>query len=110
MRTKRMITLLVAMMIGVLVNAQTEKNYSKSVELSGVDYISMMVMDYGSDLSDFFGINSQEKVMNEKIRIDKCSKGQDKIENCSSPIRRGAKPHPFFHKEPDTSVPNKKIH
>ena len=72
MKTKRMITLLAAMIVGVLVSAQTFASDVTTVqEQAQQDYFKMMVMKYGTDLVVLFPDLTPEQERAIKTAVEK---------------------------------------
>ncbi len=107
MKTKRMITLLAIMLVGVLVNAQSGGSDIKSAhDQIQLDNLKIMVMGYGADLFDFFSVLSIDQEDAVRTTFDKCKSGSDDSRVCANAIKQGAKHHPYFPKQPDVDVKN----
>ena len=102
MKTKGMITLLAAMMLGIIVNAQSYITDTRSAqEKVQEDFLKMMVMEYGSDLSDLFSQLTDEQEEAVKTMTDKCTSGLEYSNSCTIAIKKSAKLFPFFQHFPD---------
>lgn len=107
MKTRRMITLLAIMLVGVLVNAQSSGSDIKSAhDQFQMDNLKIMVMEYGADLYDFFSVLSINQDDALRTTFDKCKSGSEDSKVCAKAIKQGAKHHPFFPKQPDVDVKN----
>ena len=103
MKTKRMITLLAALLVGVLVNAQSiVSDVNSAQDQIQQDNLKMMVMEYGADLSILFSQLSVEQEEAVKTIVDKCKNGQENSDSCTQAIKKGAKLFPFFQHWPDS--------
>ncbi len=102
MKTKRMITLIAALMLGVMVNAQTADNsILKPTDQYKMDQLKIMVMQYGVDFVNFFSTVPADQAEVTKVSVEKCLEGQDVSQACANLKKRGAKPQPFFPKKPE---------
>ena len=102
MKTTRMITLIAALLLGVLANAQTTDNsILKPTDQFKMDQLKIMVMEYGVDFVSLFTMNQNEQVEMEKLSNEKCSKEQEVSQVCANLRKRGAKPLRYFPVKPD---------
>ena len=114
MKTKKMTTLLVAMLLGVMVSAQTTNNgLTKSSDQFRVDHLKIMMTEIGFEVFDLFSADrSVDGAEIDKGTIEKCKNQKDSSRSCTMIRKQGAKPFPFFPKELDNPVknPNKITH
>lgn len=97
-----MITLLAALLVGVLVNAQSiVSDVNSAQDQIQQDNLKMMVMEYGGDWSDLFSLLTGEQEEAVRNIVDKCKSGQENSDICTQAIKRGAKFFPFFQHWPD---------
>lgn len=102
MKTKKMITLLAALLVGVLVNAQSTNNQvSTSNNQLSIDQLKIYMTEYGSEFLEFFSIESVEQSDSEKDAIENCKKEKELSKTCASLLKRGVRPILYIPKHPD---------
>lgn len=107
MKTKRMIILLAALMVGVIVNAQSVVGDVKN-DIDKAQFDKLKIMDYSFDLSDLISVIPFLQEDAQEGELGKCMKEKEISKTCGNLLKRNGKPHPYFPKYPDTRVPDKK--
>lgn len=99
MKTKRMITLFAAMLVGIALNAQSVTNKEKADNsLLYNDDVKVMMMERGSDAFELLGVLMNDLSPEGREEARKCIRENELSNFCAGIIKHGPKPHPFFPK------------